>query len=185
MSKAIGSFLLFRVFGWKIVGDPPPNVKKYVIIGGPHTSNFDFVLAILILWVKQIKVMILGKKELFKPMTGWIFRALNVVPVDRKGSGNQVEAIAKTFDNYEEFVIGLSPEGTRKKVEKFRSGFYYIAKLANVPIVMIGADYEKKQITFAKPYYLTDDKTADFKHFYAFFSENKGKYPEKDFNVEV
>lgn len=185
MKKAIGTFFFYKVLGWKSQGDIPEDLKKYVIIGGPHTSNFDFILAIFLVWAKEIKITILGKSELFKPGIGWIFRALGVVPVDRHSSNNAVEAAAKLFDGKERFVIGLSPEGTRKKVEKFRSGFYYIAKTANVPIVMIGIQYDKKLLTIREPYDITDDKDTDFKHFYTFFNEQRGRYLEKDFDVKV
>jgi len=185
MKKAIGAFLFYRVFGWKCVGDIPKDVKKCVVIGGPHTSNFDFILAVTMMWSKRWNIKILGKKELFKPGIGWIFRAMGVVPIDRHSSNNAVESAAKLFEDHEEFIVALSPEGTRKKVERFRSGFYYIAKAAQVPVVMIGVKYNEKLMTIETPYYLTEDKDADFKHFYQFFNEQKGKYADKDFDVEI
>ena len=124
------------------------------------------------------KVNFIGKNSLFKGPFGFIFRSLGGTPVDRSKSSNMVDAIVQIFDNKEEFRLGISPEGTRKKVAKWKTGFYYIAKGAKVPIVMATLDFENKQIKFSEPYDTTDDKEKDFNHFDNFYKGVKGKHSE-------
>ena len=180
MKKAIAKFILYRLMGWKLNGQLP-DLKKYIVIGGPHTSNWDFVLAICFVWILQVKVTILGKKELFVFPFSTIFRSLGVIPVERKKSQNQVEAVAEMFNNREQFIIGLSPEGTRKKVTKLRSGFYNIALKANVPIVVGIIDGATKTIHIRPPYYNTGNKTIDLEYYNSQYKSYKGIIPENSF----
>ena len=124
------------------------------------------------------KVNFIGKNSLFKGPFGFILRSLGGTPVDRSKSSNMVDAIVQIFDNKKEFRLGISPEGTRKKVSKWKTGFYYIAKGAKVPIVMATLDFDNKQIKFSEPYDTTDDKEKDFNHFDNFFKGVKGKHSE-------
>lgn len=176
--RIISKFIFTTIFGWKLVGEFPKEVKKYVLIGVPHTSWYDFVLGMLVRSITKEKVNFIAKGSLFKPPFGFFFKALGGTPVNRSKSNNLVDAIVQIFDEKEEFKLALSPEGTRKKVEKWKTGFYYIAKGANVPIVMFTFDFGKKQVALSKPYYLTDDKDKDFAHFYDFYKDVKGKHPE-------
>lgn len=177
MLKSIGEFILYRLMGWKIEGELP-NLQKYIIIGGPHTTNWDFILALMTGWVKELNLTILGKKELFAFPIGWIFRALGVVPVIRKKSQNQVEAIAEMFRNRPHMIIGMAPEGTRKKVAKLKSGFYHMGRLGGVPVVAIGCDYPTKTLIISQPFYATEDTEKDLEGFHAFFRKITPKYPE-------
>lgn len=176
--KGFSTFILYKILGWKIVGDFPRDIKKYVVIAAPHTSWVDFPIAILSRMSAGIMINFVGKGSLFKWPFGFFFRALGGTPVDRTKSNNLVDAIVNIYDSKEEFRLGLSPEGTRKKVEKWKTGFYYIAKGANVPIVMATLDYEKKQVKIAKPYYTTENQEKDFAVFYAFYDGVKGKNPQ-------
>ncbi|WP_439133076.1 1-acyl-sn-glycerol-3-phosphate acyltransferase [Polaribacter sp.] len=176
--KKIARFILFTILGWKFKGDFPKNIKKYVVIAAPHTSWVDFPIAILARMASGVMVNFIGKDSLFKGPFGFIFRALGGTPVDRTKSDNLVDAIVQVFNSKKEFRLGLSPEGTRKKVTEWKTGFYYIAKGANVPIVMATLDFENKQIQFSEPYYTTANKTQDFAHFKGFFLNVKGKNPE-------
>src|SRR5690606_37892601 len=110
-----------------------------------------------------IKINFIGKDSLFKGPFGFIFRSLGGTPVDRSKSNNLVDAIVNVFNEKEEFRLALSPEGTRKKIAQWKTGFYYIAKGANVPIVMATLDFSKKQVKISEPFYTTDDKEKDFK----------------------
>ena len=166
--------------GWKIVNDFP-KLKKYVIIAAPHTSWVDFPMAIMAKYVKGVKVNYVGKASLFKPPFGFLFRWLGGAPVDRSKNNNAVDAIVDIFNSRDHFIFALSPEGTRKKVSEFKTGFYYIAKGANVPVIMATLDFENKQVKISEPYYLTDNKDADFEHFYSYFKGIKGKKPELGF----
>ena len=107
-----------------------------------------------------------------------MFRALGGAPVIRKRNEKQVDAIARLFDKYEEFRMVIAPEGTRKKVEQWKTGFYYIAKQANVPIVMFTLDFKNKENRFSKPFFPTDDVKADFKFMRDFYQGVVGKIPE-------
>jgi len=179
--KYISKFIFHTIFGWKLVGAYPKELKKYIIIGAPHTSWYDFVLGILVRSITQENLSFIAKASLFKAPFGSFFRALGGTPVDRSKSNNLVTAIVQIFDEKEEFKLALSPEGTRKKVDKWKTGFYYIAKGANVPIVMFTFDFGKKQVALSKPFYTTDDKEKDFEHFYNFYKDVKGKHPENGF----
>jgi len=177
--KAFSSFILFRLLGWKIINDFPQDIKKYVVIAAPHTSWMDFPIAILSRMTLGTMVNFIFKGSLFKGPFGFLFRLLGGTPVDRSQNNNLVDSIVQLFNSKEEFRLGLSPEGTRKKVAKWKTGFYYIAKGANVPIVMATLDFGNKQIKISKAYTLTEDMDTDFKHFHAFFSDVKGKNPEQ------
>ena len=176
--QKLSKFIFKRILGWKLVGNFPKYLKKYVVIAAPHTSWQDFPIAILARNYTGEKINFIGKSSLFSGPFGFIFRALGGTPVDRSQSSNMVDAIVQIFDNKEEFRLGISPEGTRKKVAKWKTGFYYIAKGAKVPIVMATLDFENKQIKFSEPYDTTDDKEKDFNHFDNFFKGVKGKHSE-------
>jgi 1-acyl-sn-glycerol-3-phosphate acyltransferase len=176
--KGFSKFIFTTVLGWKIDHDFPRDLKKYVVIAAPHTSWQDFPIAILARNVSGEKINFIGKDSLFKPPFGFFFKALGGAPVDRSKSNNLVDGIVDIFNSREEFRLGLSPEGTRKKVEKWKTGFYYIAKGAKVPIIMATLDFGKKQVKISDPYYPTDDMEKDFEHFHAFYEGVKGKHPE-------
>ena len=164
--------------GWKYKGTFPSELKKYVIIAAPHTSWMDFPVAILARNASGEKINYIGKDSLFKGPFGFIFKALGGAPVDRSKNNNLVDAIVDIFNSREQFRLGLSPEGTRKKVEKWKTGFYFIAKGAGVPIVMATLDFGKKQIKISDPFYTTDDQEKDFEYFHSFYEGVKGKKPE-------
>lgn len=174
----ISKFIFHKVLGWKLVGDFPRDLKKYVVIGAPHTSWKDFPIAILARNSFDVKVNFIGKASLFKPPFGFIFRALGGTPVDRSKRTNLVDSIVDVFNSKDEFRLALSPEGTRAKVIEWKTGFYYIAKGAKVPVVMFAFDFENKQIKVAEPYYLTGNMKADMNHIYDFYRDIKGAKPE-------
>ena len=174
----LAKLIYFKIMGWKVVGNTNFSkdiIKKAVIISAPHTSNFDFIIGILLRKVTQVKTNFIGKQELFTWPFGYYFRAVGGVPVDRKNKENKVQTIAKLFENKEEFRLTLAPEGTRSKVDEWRTGFYYIAKQANVPIIMFTLDFGNKQNTVSEPFYPTDNMEADFKFMKSFFKDVKGK----------
>jgi 1-acyl-sn-glycerol-3-phosphate acyltransferase len=121
----------------------------------------------------------LGKKELFTPWFGWFFRWLGGTPVDRQASQHVVEQVVPLFYRNPAFILALSPEGTRKKVERLRTGFYHIALQAGVPIVMAALDFENRQVIFAEPFMPTGHLNHDMAHILNFYRPIKGKYPEQ------
>lgn len=171
----ISKFIFKTILGWKLVGDFPKDIKKYVVIAAPHTSWQDFPIGILARNTSGIKINFIGKDSLFKGPFGFFFRSLGGTPVDRSKSNNLVDAIVNVFNEKEVFRLALSPEGTRKKTTKWKTGFYYIAKGAKVPIVMATLDFKNKQVKFSDPYYTTDNKEKDFEYFKSFFSSDMAK----------
>lgn len=174
----LAKFIYFKLLGWHIVGNTnfsQDSVKKAVIIAAPHTSWHDFYIGVLLRAVAKVNTSFIAKKELFVFPIGWFFRWLGGAPIDRYTKGNKVEAIAKLFEGKDELRLTLAPEGTRKKVETWRTGFYYIAKTANVPIIMFTLDFKNKQNKISEPFYPTDDIEADFKFMYRFYENVIGK----------
>lgn len=176
--KAIASFILYKILGWKVENGFPDLPKKYVVIAAPHTSWVDFPIAILTRMSEGKMVNFIGKNSLFKWPFGYFFRALGGTPVDRTKNNNMVDAVVQLFNSKEEFRLGISPEGTRKKVEKWKTGFYYIAKGANVPVVMATLDFENKKVKISEPYYIKGNIEEDFKIMQNFYKGVKGKNPE-------
>ncbi|GGI57303.1 1-acyl-sn-glycerol-3-phosphate acyltransferase [Winogradskyella haliclonae] len=179
--KALARFIYFKLLGWKVVGNTnfsKDTVKKAVIIAVPHTSWHDFFIGLYLRKVTGVKTNFVGKKELFIFPFGYYFRAVGGKPLDRTSGQNKVEAIAKLFEGEDEFRLALAPEGTRKKVKEWKTGFYYIAKAAHVPIIMFTLDFKNKQNKVSEPFYTTDDKEADFTFMRSFFEGVVGKVPE-------
>jgi len=177
----LAKFIYFKLLGWKVTGNKTfskESIKKAVIIAVPHTSWHDFFIGILLRKITNVKTNFVGKKELFTWPFGYYFRAVGGAPLDRTSGQNKVQAIAKLFENKDEFRLTLAPEGTRKKVEDWKTGFYYIAKEAKVPIIMFTLDFKNKQNKISEPFYPTDDYVADFKFMKAFFKDVVGKKPE-------
>lgn len=177
----LAKFIYFKLLGWKAVGNTnfsTDTIKKVVIIAAPHTSWHDFYIGVLLRSVLDIKTNFVGKKELFVFPIGWFFRALGGAPINRQSNENKVQAIAKLFAEKEEFRMAMAPEGTRKKVTEWRTGFYYIAKEAKVPIIMFTLDFENKQNKISEPFYPTNDTKADFEFMYNFYKDVKGKVLE-------
>ena len=174
----LAKFIYFKLLGWTIVGNlnfSKDTVKKAVIIAAPHTSWHDFFIGLLLRKIAGVKTNFVGKKELFTWPFGYYFRAVGGKPLDRTSGQNKVEAIAKLFEVEDEFRLTLAPEGTRKKVENWKTGFYYIAKAAKVPIIMFTLDFKNKQNKISEPFYPTDDMEADFKYMHSFYKNIIGK----------
>jgi 1-acyl-sn-glycerol-3-phosphate acyltransferase len=170
--------LFFKARGWKVVGQYPHHLAKMVIIVAPHTSSADFWLGLGIRsYVGMKGVRYLGKNSLFRPPFGFIFRWLGGTPVDRSSRNHLVDQVVEKFNQHRQFVIALSPEGTRQKVERMRTGFYFIAKKAAVPIVMVAFDFGKRQVVFAEPFLASNNEAADFKGILDFFAPVQGKVP--------
>lgn len=176
--KSLSRFILYTVLGWRTIGNFPKNLNKYVIIAAPHTHWLDFPLGVLIKWAESLPANYIGKATLFKPPFGFIFRWLGGAPVDRSRSHNKVDAIVDIFNRKEKFILAMSPEGTRKKVSKWKTGFYYIAKGAQIPVVLVTFGFNTKEITIYEPYLLTDNMDADLAYFHEKLEGVKGKIPE-------
>ena len=175
---------ILRFFGWHTHVIPPPS-SSYVLIGAPHTSNWDFVLALLLMAAERIPIRLMGKDSLFRGPTGVMMRSLGAIPVDRSQKANLVDQVAEIFNQYDDLIIGLAPEGTRARSTRWRTGFYYIALKANVPIVMAYLDYGNKVCGLGPSFYPTGDIQADFEIIRDFYSGIVGKYPQKQGRIEL
>ncbi len=171
--------------GWKLIGDfSAETVKKCVVVVVPHTSWHDFYIGLLIRQLAGIKISFLGKKELFKWPMGWYLTKVGGIALDRTPGQNKVEAIAELFKKRDELRLTIAPEGTRKKVSEWKTGFYHIAQKAAVPIIMVTFDFGKKQNVISKPFYPTNDINKDLKLMYSFFKGVKGKVAKYSFDVD-
>jgi len=173
--------LYWRLGGWKITGNFPYQYKKMVLIIAPHTHWQDLFVGFAAR--HQLKIThakFLGKKELFAGPLGWLLRRLGGTPVDRFSKQGMVEQAAALFATNENFLLAMAPEGTRKRVDKLRSGFYHIAKQAQVPILPVGFDFENKQVIIGETIFTSTDEVADMKKIIGFFSVIKGKNPDRD-----
>ena len=163
--------------GWRFEGFLP-NLPKFVVAVAPHTSNWDFVVGLLARRALGLDAHFLGKHTLFRPPFGWFMRWLGGTPVRRDMPGGVVQQVAETFRTHEAFVLGLAPEGTRKRVAAWRTGFYYIALEAGVPIVPVTFDYGRKRIAAAVPIIPTGDLDADLQPMRVFFAGATPLKPE-------
>jgi 1-acyl-sn-glycerol-3-phosphate acyltransferase len=184
MKSKFSKFLLCKIMGWQIKGNLDPTIKKSVIAVVTHTSWHDFYIGLLVRSIIKHPINFVGKKELFIFPFVYFFKWLGGAPLDRSGNNNKVDAIAAEFDKHDTFRVAMSPEGTRKKVDKLRTGFYFIAKKANVPLIPVAFDFKTKTVTIYPALYLTDDIDADIKKFESHFIGVVGKIPEYSFEVK-
>lgn len=180
MLHLLAKFIYFKLLGWKLVGEFP-DIDKCVIIVIPHTHWLDFPLGVLVRKVVNKQMHFIGKKSLFKPPFGWFFRWMGGTPVDRSKNQKMVDAVAELFNEKEVFRFALAPEGTRKKVSELKTGFYYIAKKAQVPILMTAFDFGRKQVKFSEPFFPTHSLETDMQAIKQFYQGVKGKVPEYSF----
>ncbi len=176
-SRAIAGFFL-RLFGWRIAG-ALPDLPKMVLIGAPHTSNWDFPLAIALIFYLGVHINWMAKKEFFVAPFASLWRWLGGVPVDRKGSGGIVGQTVEAIQARARIVLAIAPEGTRSKVARWRTGFYHIAHGANIPIVPVLVDYGRKTLTITEPFLPTGDLEADLPLLQARYHDIRGKHSDK------
>ena len=172
------SRLILKWWGFKWTGANPENIAKKVYAVYPHTSNWDFPLGILLKYAMPLNVNYVGKHHLFKWPYGIIFRKLGGIPVDRSKSTHFVDTMVDLYSQYDQLSFALAPEGTRKRVKKFRSGFYHIAHKANVPLILVKFDFKNKVVDFSPPYYPSGDYKKDMEYIVAHFKGTEGVHPE-------
>ena len=168
---------LLKLFGWEIKGTFP-DINKCIIIIVPHTSNIDFFIAVAVRSILKIKSNYLAKEILFKWPWGWIFRKTGGFPIKRNKNYNQVDNIAAFIKSQDKFILTITPEGTRRKTLKWKTGFYWIAKKSEIPIIMFVFDYGVKIVKFSDAFFPTNDMEKDFAEMRLFFKGVKG-YNEK------
>ncbi len=168
-----------RLSGWQVVGAPPAGLQKYVLIGAPHTSNWDFVLMLAAVFDRQLSVRWMGKDALFRGPLGPLMRWLGGIAIDRSKANNLVSQMVGTYRQSPALVITIPPEGTRRKVERWKTGFYWIAHGAGVPIVLGYADFGRKVVGFGPVFEPTGDIEADLPAIQAFYRDKQARYTER------
>ena len=182
MKQIICRFLFFKLLGWKVTGTFDTNIKKCVIIVVPHTSWYDFFIGVFFRGTYPVEINFLAKKELFKFPLGGYLKWMGGIPLNRTKTENKVDAIAEIFQNKDVLRLSLSPEGTRKKVTQWKSGYYYIAQKANVPIIPIGFDYVNKKVVVFESFIVTNNYEKDSKYLESLFVNIIGKVSENSFS---
>lgn len=170
--------IFFNLKGWKIRGGIPVGIKKCVLIAAPHTSNWDFLYGSFAWKLFGLDVKYLAKSSLFRFPFGIFFRALGGIPVDRSKHNNLVDAMVELVNSKDEIVVLMTPEGTRKKVDKWKTGFYHLALKANIPIVLGKINYRLKEAFIGKSFTPSGDIEKDFEIIREFYKDVVGKNPE-------
>ena len=176
ISQWIGRAVL-KSMGWKVAGSIP-NEKRILIVAAPHTSNWDFVIGMGALLGLNAKIRWIGKHTLFKPGISWFFRWLGGIPVNRKNPASLIEDVSNMIKKDRGLMIGVAPEGTRKKINRWKTGFLRIAKTTQSKILFISIDAPSKTIKIASTLFTpTEDKENDLEFVKSYFRNFKGINP--------
>lgn len=165
------------LLGWRGVGTTPEE-KRFVLIGAPHTSNWDFAIMLMVVLKLRLHVHWMGKKSLFRFPFGPLMRWLGGIPIDRSRKSNTVQQLVALYREQEELVVLIPPEGTRSRVERWKTGFYHIANEAGVPILMGYLDAASRQAGLADFFHPTGDAEKDIREIRAFYADKRGIRPE-------
>ena len=174
--QKIGKFFL-TITGWKFKGDIPRS-DRIILVAGPHTSNWDFLLALAFIFGLNLNIFWIGKHTLFKNGFSKIMRKLGGIPVDRASPELLMNEVSHIVKKQQGVIIAISPEGTRKKVERLKSGFLRIAKTTNSQILLAGIDFESKLIHLGKLFQPSGNTESDLLNVHNYFRQFKGKGPE-------
>ena len=171
------SRLVIRLIGWRLVGETPTE-KKYLIIGAPHTSNWDFVLYVMFAFIRRFDFHWMGKSSLFffpfKRLMIW----LGGIPIDRSKANNVIDQMVAYYRSVDQLVVIITPEGTRSKVRQWKTGFYHIARQAELPVYLGYIDCATKTMGFGKRFEVSSDIDADIKAIQAFYADKQGINPD-------
>jgi 1-acyl-sn-glycerol-3-phosphate acyltransferase len=160
--------------GWRIAGQFP-DTPKLVVIAAPHSSNWDLVLGLLFKIGLRLELRFIGKREAFFWPLGWVLRRFGGIPIDRKHAKNVVGEMAAQFATREKMWLGIAPEGTRKKVQEWKSGFWRIARAADVPILPVYFHYPERTIGLGRLFHTSDDLDADMARIREFYAPYQGR----------
>ena len=172
----LGKFLM-KISGWKTTGNLPED-QRVVLVAGPHTSNWDFVLAMSLILSLDVRIHWVGKHSIFKKGFRRLLKKMGGIPVNRINPEALKGEIQNITNKYKGFAIAIAPEGTRKKVERLKSGFLRIANETNSKIMMVGVDFSNKTIVFGDLFNPSGDKDKDLRFIKDYFDNFTGKRPE-------
>jgi 1-acyl-sn-glycerol-3-phosphate acyltransferase len=171
--------LLLKLIGWRVVGAPPA-CEKYVLIGAPHTSNWDFPLMLMAVLKLRLDVHWLGKDSLFPPPFAGLMRWLGGIAIDRSKTNRRVAQLVELYQRSRSLVVLIPPEGTRARVERWKSGFYHIAQGAGVPIVLGFVDAGRREVGLGPLFQPSGDFDADMVRIQEFYRDKTGIRPQRD-----
>ena len=183
MKKLLGKFIFF-ISGWKTHYKEEFKTKRCVMVAAPHTSNWDFLFAMAYYWKYGIAAKFFIKATWTKGIHGWFIKRMGGIGVKRGKKNNLVDYAVKLFDEKEKFILLVPAEATRKRVPKWKKGFYVIAKQANVPVSMGYLDYKKKVIGIGGLFELTDSFESDMQKIQNFYKDINAKFPE-NYNKQI
>lgn len=167
-----------KLTGWRMQGDWPA-IDKMVLVAAPHTSNWDGLQMLVAAGYYRIRLCWMGKKSLTTGPFGWFIKALGCMPIDRSQSNDVVKTMADAIGVADTMVLAIPPEGTRARVNEWKSGFYHIAVAANVPIVLSVLDYKKKTMSIAAAVHPSGDYETDLSIIRSYYANAVGKHPAK------
>lgn len=178
------AYRYLKLRGWSFEGQLP-DLAKMIVIGAPHTTNWDFILFLGALHHFRIKASYIGKHTLFRWPFGWFFRALGGIPVDRSKPGGLVRQVTDAMEAADRMVLVIAPEGTRKAVPQWKSGFLKIAEVTGAPVVLAGVDFGTKKMVIGPAIGYEGDPKAFMDEARAFYADMNGLYPELKGPVQV
>ena len=177
LSRWLGRSVL-KIMGWRVEGSIP-DLKRFILIGAPHTSNWDFVLAMAAILGLNLRMRWMAKHTIFKPGVVWFMEWLGGIATDRTNPKTIVDNVARIAKQEKGVIIGLTPEGTRKKVEKWKTGFLRIAKTLDCPILMVGLNFPSKIILIGDLYHPSGDNDADLVAIKEYYGQFQGRHPAR------
>ena len=177
LSRALGRAAL-RLAGWRIEG-VVPRLPRFVVIVAPHTSNWDFLVGVAAMFALGLRVHFLGKHTLFRGPLGPVMRWLGGEPVDRAAPDGVVEGVVARIAASRRYLLALSPEGTRRRIARWRTGFHRIASAAGIPIVPVWLDWSRRVVGIGEPMMPTADRDADIVALRAHYRSEMGRFPER------
>ncbi len=166
--------LILALFGWRIEGEIP-NLPKFVFVGAPHTSLWDMPLGMVVIWALGLRVYWFALHSIFRQPVGGLLRWLGGIPIDRRASHGVVEQMVVEYKRRDKYLLVILPTGKLARGTKWKSGFYHIARNADVPIVPVAFDYGRKAMTFGPLFYPTGDLAADMGRLQSLFAGVRGK----------
>lgn len=172
------SKLILKIGGWRLQGEPPA-ADRWILLAVPHTSNWDLLWLLTMGMQYNLKLYWMGKNTIFRWPFGTFFKWLGGIPINRKAREGVVQQVSKAFSEHEKMVLVIPPEGTRSRTEYWKSGFYHIARQANVPIALAMLDYGNKVGGFGPTIMASGDIEADMAIISTFYEPMKGKYPDQ------
>lgn len=178
------AYRYLRLRGWRFIGSLP-DIPKLIIVGAPHTTNWDFVLFLATLHNYEMKVKFIGKHTLFRWPFGYFFQFFGGIPVDRSKPGGIVAQVKSAFDSVDQMILVMAPEGTRKPAPHWKSGFLKIAEMTGAPVLLAGVDYPNRQVTLGPSIHVGDDTNAFMDQARLFYADKTGLHPEGQGPVSV